>query len=159
MSCNVVPTIRTNGCSIFVDYFCVLSIICLNTSTLDCFNKFVHNPWYDTIQGFEIDLRFGDCFHSFYERKVSHNIEGDVRLIKESCLLLVQIPFFGWIQSLEQWNLLKSLNVVICGSIKTFYVICTWNEISSPFHLKCRNKFSFHWRIWCFHGHVLCLAI
>jgi hypothetical protein len=93
-------------------------------------------------QGFVVGSRFEGCFHNFYERWVLHNIEGDVRLIKESCTLLVQILIFGWIQSLGQWNLLKGLNVVICGFVRTLYVICrgvkfrapsTWNiETYSP---------------------------
>jgi hypothetical protein len=54
----------------------VFSITCLDISTLDCLNKFVHNPWYDG------GSRVEGCFHNIYEHWVSHNIEGDVRLIK-----------------------------------------------------------------------------
>jgi hypothetical protein len=43
-------------------------------------------------------------------------LKGDVRLIKESCPLLVQIMFSSWIQSFGQWNLPKDLNVVIYKS-------------------------------------------
>jgi hypothetical protein len=63
--------------------------------------------------GFVIGLRFRGCFHSFYECWVSHNIKIDICLIKQSCPFLGKIFFFGWIQSLEQWNLLKGSNVVI----------------------------------------------
>jgi hypothetical protein len=44
-------------------------------------------------------------------------------LIKESCPLLVQILFFGWIQSLRQWNLSKGSNVAICEFIKILCVV------------------------------------
>jgi hypothetical protein len=110
-------------------------------------------------RGFVICLRFGSCFHNFYESKVSHNIEGDVCLIKRNCPFFVQILFFGWIESFGKWNLLKGLNVVICGSIKTFCLVCMGGEISNPFHLKCQSKFSFHLRIWHFHGHIFCSSI
>jgi hypothetical protein len=42
---------------------------------------------------FIVGSRFEGCFHNFYEHWVSHNIEGDVRLMKESWPLLVQIFF------------------------------------------------------------------
>ncbi len=83
-------------------------------------------------RGFVVGLRFGRCFHNFYECKVSHNIEWDVCLIKKNCPLFVQVLFIGWIQSLEQWNLSKGLNVVICGFIKTFCVVCRGYEIQTP---------------------------
>ncbi len=61
---------------------------------------------------------------------------------KKKLSILVQIFFFGWIQSFRQWNLSKSLNVVICGSVRTLFAICrgvkvwapsTWNvEIDFP---------------------------
>ncbi len=57
--------------------------------------------------------------------------------IKESYPLLVQIMFFSWIQSLRQLNMSKGLNLVICGSIKTFYAICRQGANLNPFHLKC----------------------
>jgi hypothetical protein len=50
--------------------FHVLLVTCLDTSTLD---------WQSMVWwGFVIGLKFGSCFHNFYERWVSHNIEGDV---------------------------------------------------------------------------------
>jgi hypothetical protein len=113
-------------------------------------------------RGFVVGLRFGGCFHNFYECKVLHNIEGDVCLIKKDCPLFVQILFFGWIQSLGQWNLSKGLNVVICGSIRTFCAICrgvkfwtpsTWNiKSNSPstkrFHVSMATSFVRPFGIW-----------
>jgi hypothetical protein len=114
MPCNVVPTIKIMVAPYLWIELCILSITCLDTLTLDYFNKYVHNLWYDG--GFVIGSKFKGYFHNFYECWVWHNIEGDVRLIKESCPLLVQILFFNWIQSFGQWNLLKGLNVVISRS-------------------------------------------
>ncbi len=91
--CNVVPTIRTNGCSIFVNQIsCSLSYlfghIHLGLFQQICVQSIV---W----QGFVVGSRFGGCFHNFYEHQVSHNIEGDARFINESCPLLVQILFLA----------------------------------------------------------------
>ncbi len=84
---------------------------------------------------FALGLRFGSYFHGFYECWMSHNIEGDVRLIKECCPLLVQILFFSWIQSLGQWNMSKGSSVVIYGFITTLCSICKggWNFEPFPF--------------------------
>jgi hypothetical protein len=71
-------------------------------------------------------------FHNFYERQMLHNIERHVRLIKESCPFLVQNLFFGWIQSLRQWNLSKGSNVVICGSIRTLCVVYRRVKVQVP---------------------------
>jgi hypothetical protein len=142
MPCNIVPTIKTNGYSIYVNWIlCPLNYlfghIHLGLFWQICTQSMV---W----RGFVVGSKFGYCFHNFYECQVSHNIEWDVCFIKESCPLLVQILFFGWIQSLGQWNMSKGSSVIICGSIRTLCVVCRRGEISSPFHLKPWSKFSFH---------------
>jgi hypothetical protein len=43
--------------------------------------------------GFVVGSRFKGCFHNFYERQVSHNIEGDVHLIKKSAHVLSKSYF------------------------------------------------------------------
>ncbi len=138
--CNVVPTIKTNGESNSVSSWLPI---------------WTHPPWIALTNMCAIYGMMGVCnrfkiwrlLSHFFEWWVLHNIKGNVRFIKKSCPLLVQILFLGWIQSFMQWKLSKGSNVVICGSIKTLCVICKWCEISNPFHLKCWNKFSFHWRI------------
>ncbi len=122
MSCNIVPTIRTNGYSIFLNW-----IPCpFNYSFRHIHFGLFHQIYVQSMvwQGFVVDSRFRGCFHCFYERWVSHDIEGDVCFIKNSRSLLVQILFFGWIHFFVQGNLSKGLNVVICGFVKTFYVFC-----------------------------------
>ncbi len=117
--------------------FHVLSITYLDTSTLDCFTKSMRNPWYDRFKcRFIVGLRFGGYFHNFYECWMLHNIEGDVCFIKESCPLLVQILFFGSIQSLGQWNLLKGSSVFICGYVRTSMLFVKgWNFEPLPFEM------------------------
>jgi hypothetical protein len=62
----------------------------------------------------------------------THVVVNTLYKLNKSCPLLVQILFFGWIQSFEQWNLSKGLSVVSCGSIKTLYVICRGVKIWAP---------------------------
>jgi len=93
--------------------------------------------------GFVISSRFIGCFHNFYECWVSHNIKGDVHLIKTSCPLFVQILFFGvefnpldnetcWkVQMLLFMDMLKHVMLFVRG-VK-FWAPSTWNiEIYSP---------------------------
>ncbi len=79
-------------------------------------------------RGFVVGLRFRSCFqpsmnagcHTTLKCLPQNKV---VHFFSKSC-------FFGLIQSLEQWNLSKGSNVVICGSIRTFYVVCKgggWN--------------------------------
>ncbi len=45
--CNVVPTMKTNGCSIIVNQVLCPFNYLFEPSTLNCFNKSMQNPWYD----------------------------------------------------------------------------------------------------------------
>jgi len=62
-SCNVVPTIRTNGCSIFVNRILHLLGYLFGHIDLGLFkNNYV---WSMIWWGFVVDLRLEGCFHSF----------------------------------------------------------------------------------------------
>jgi len=47
MFCNVVPTIKTNGHSIFVNQIMSPFNYLFERIHLGLLNKYVHNPWYD----------------------------------------------------------------------------------------------------------------
>ncbi len=140
--------------------FYILSITYLDTSTLDCFKKSVHNPWYD--KGFVVGSRFGGCFHNFYECKVSHNIERDVCLIKNNCPLFVQILFFGYInpsgnETYQKVWMLLFVNllgpfVLFVGGVK-FRTPSTWDvKTKSPstkgFDISMATSFVCPFGIW-----------
>jgi hypothetical protein len=134
MPCNIVPTIKTNGCSIYVNRILCPLIYLFGHIHLGLFWQIYSQSmvWW----GFVIGSRFGCCFHNFYERWVSHNIGWDVCLIKECCPFLVQILFFGWIQSLRQWNMLKVQVLLFVDILRPyvlfvkgvkFWALSTWN--------------------------------
>jgi hypothetical protein len=113
-------------------------------------------------RGFVIGSRFKGCFHNFYEHWVSHNIEGNVCLIKQSCPVLVQILFFGWMQSFKQWNLrrvgmllfvdLLEPYVLFIGGVK-FQAPSTWNvktyfPSTKGFNVSMATSFVHSFEIW-----------
>ncbi len=82
--------------------------------------------------GFVIGSRYGSCFHSFYEFQMSHNIDGDVRLLKWSCSFLVQILFSCWINPLCNETYRKVWGFLFVDMLKPFMLFIKGLKIRAP---------------------------
>jgi hypothetical protein len=92
--------------------------------------------------GFIVGSRFEGYFHSFYEHLVLHNIEKDLRIIKKSYPLLVQIIFLGKFNPLGNERYRKVSMLLFVDLLKpSVLFVGGWNF--EPFPLETLNHIIF----------------